>query len=532
MNTPLWNEILQTAILGTERKPLMLPGPAANDAAGTLLAGLATQDPAAQLLGAAAIVSLTSRAAMAGLPPVPPPATSPEETLPAAPPMAARLLEKLLDTRPALVPEFCEVCAAANFRLPDSLLPRLLAFAQTRQAARQSISPVLGQRGAWLARQNPDWAFAAPAVLTAAVTASQDDAVWQTGTREQRLRFLGELRSRDAAAARRLVETAWSQEDPDMRAEILKNLAEGLSLADEPLLETGLDDRRKEVRTAAQALLIRLPQSALANRLLARALACCKFTETKPGLMARLTGSGPLLTLEVELPAACDKAMERDGIAAKVPAHLKIGERNWWFRQILAAVPPSSFVAATGFPAGSIDKAVQTSDFAQEIRDSWHEATKRCHDPDWAYHLYVQNTLQYRDLLPVLRPEQREEILLDIIAKSPTTEISAICEQLLAFENGIPPRIARAAANYLREAVLQAPANISPWYLPWEELAYRFPASLAGEILARWPTPNEIQDTWCKHTGKFQEALACRYEIRQTLTPPKSALHPQQEPSP
>src|SRR5690348_15856749 len=88
-------------------------------------------------------------------------------------------------------------------------------------------------------------------------------------------------------------------------------LAFGLSLADEPFLERALDDRRKEVRQQAAGLLVRLPSSALAARMLDRARDLITL------------GTSTILhrpRIDVTPPDEADVAMIRDGVNPKPPA--------------------------------------------------------------------------------------------------------------------------------------------------------------------------------------------------------------------
>jgi hypothetical protein len=99
---------------------------------------------------------------------------------------------------------------------------------------------VLGERGSWLAAQEPRWAWAAP---LPADDVGREQA-WATGERAQRRRLFALLRREQPARARQLLEQGWSEEEPEDRAWLLDALGEGLSPEDEPLLERALDDRR------------------------------------------------------------------------------------------------------------------------------------------------------------------------------------------------------------------------------------------------------------------------------------------------
>jgi hypothetical protein len=135
-------------------------------------------------------------------------------------------------------------------------------------------------------------------------------------------------RAHDPASARGALAAAWPSETPEQRTALLPALATGLSLADEAFLEAALDDRRKEVRTAAQRLLASLPGSQLGQRMLARLQPLLRLE--KPWLgKARI---------ELTLPPDYHADMRRDGIG--IAAHPGIGEKAGRIVDMLAAVDP------------------------------------------------------------------------------------------------------------------------------------------------------------------------------------------------
>ena len=154
-----------------------------------------------------------------------------------------------------------------------------------------------GSLARWLAALNPEWEVPVPETGSAPET-------WRLGNAEQRRGYLATLRASDPAAARELLAASWDGADQAERAVFLSVLADGLGPADEPLLETALDDRAAEVRSRAAVLLAGLPGSALGRRMTERARRCLRIEH------------GPRGTRLVAVPPVeSDASMRRDGIA-------------------------------------------------------------------------------------------------------------------------------------------------------------------------------------------------------------------------
>jgi hypothetical protein len=303
---------------------------------------------AEQLLDAAAAQALRRRAGVALVPGAQPPPPAPVDgTVTVGPAAAARAGDLLaMDTvtrnagpvrdmasRLELLAEWLTAAAAAGRRLPPELVPALLDAGRRHHPLRPLIAPVSGPLAGWLAAQRREWSYAS---ATAPVASDvDDDSVWELGGIGRRVAYLGQLRRRDPSRGRELLEAAWDGEPPEDRAELLGAFRIGLSTADEGLLERALDDRRRQVRDVALGLLARLPGSGYAQRMADRATACVD-----------LRGGRRIV---IRPPAACDRAMRRDGIAPRPPAG--VGERAWWLEEILARTPlrvwpePRAFLA-------------------------------------------------------------------------------------------------------------------------------------------------------------------------------------------
>lgn len=290
------------------------------------------------------------------------PGAASAEQLRPCPPAAEALLARLLQGghKPALLREWMRALARCQGRLPARFLPNLLALGTRHAELRADMAPVLGARGAWLSRFEPDWGWAAPA-------AAEGERLerWETGSADQRHAALLQWRADDPGAAREALAQSWASEPPELRARLLACLAVHLGPDDEAFLESALDDRRKEVRVAAQALLVKLPGSRLRRRLQA-------WSEPLLQMKRPLLGSA---SIEVTLPDAVDKAMTRDGVGAA--PHPGLGEKAGWLVDLLAATDPRDWSARLDTQPGELLLMAGRSDFAHALVRGWSSAAVR-----------------------------------------------------------------------------------------------------------------------------------------------------------
>jgi len=301
-----------------------------------------------------------------------------------------------------LLPEWLSALSSAGQRAPAELLPAVLELGQKREELREAILPVLGARGRWLAAQNSIWEFALNRF---------DETLWETGSSKQRRMFLTELRKRDVDRARELLRSTWAQEAAKDRADFLAVFENQMNLEDEAFLEFALADRRKEVRRAAVDLLARLPESALRKRMIERA---------RPLLIFKLNKLKRKI-IEVTLPGACDKAMQRDGIEPK-PYSQGVGERAWWLQQMLGLIPPNVWLQVSGWEISELIAVAKRGEWKSVLLDGWSQAARLCRDPEWADALIVEtdNLEQALSLFQILPPTRQESFIIELLRKSPS----------------------------------------------------------------------------------------------------------------
>ncbi|SCY61880.1 hypothetical protein SAMN02745898_102738 [Streptomyces sp. 136MFCol5.1] len=375
--TTAWEELVTSALLGTDRRPLPAgagPGPIT-------------------LLDEAALHTVRRRAGLRPATAAARPGTAPADPRPPLPPAARRRLAQLLADRSApsggggrrgtapdlteLIPQWLAAADRRGFRAPASLLPPLLDAARARTDLRPQALAFAGPRGLWLAGLNPEWKFAlrgspGSSLLPDVTDADAVHRLWEEGLFAERVALLGSVRAHDPGGALALLTSTWSTERAEDRLMFLDSLRAGLSAADEPFLEQALSDRSRNVRATAAELLSALPESALAGRMAARASSC-----VNPDLTVGAAA------VAVEAPHECDAAMQRDGVVAVPPSGR--GERSWWLGQLVEATPLSVWPARFGGRTAQEIVALPVADgWGEELRAAWCRAAVRQRDPEWA----------------------------------------------------------------------------------------------------------------------------------------------------
>lgn len=397
----------------------------------------------------------------------------------------ALLLSRLLGgEQAALLPEALERLHALGMRLPYHLLPQ--ALNTTGKELHAAVFPVLGERGRWLSQFNPAWKWVRKLLPTVESTLPPE-TIWQEGSLVQRVEVLSSQRAIDPEQARTWLEAVWKQEKADARCDLLQTLEVGLNAADEPFLETALDDRALSVRLLAAALLSRLPDSALSERMRQRGISMLKMAGGKLGL---------------ELPAAFGKDWQRDGIVEKPPSNT--GKRAWWLVQILALIPPTFWETHLGAGPAELLELLSDNEWRVNIVEGWSKAAVSYRAFGWATPLWnwwlapddrragkrITDDALRENLMKCMSQEEAENALLALYnADGPKND-----EQWLELLSELPkPWSVAFTRSYLQLLHAYCAAHISAtenynaevyaWLTSMAELALAMPVACLGEAL-------------------------------------------------
>jgi hypothetical protein len=428
---------------------------------------------------------------------------APLETVPACSAGATRALDDMvIDGRLELLPEAFHLLARAGQRVPFSLLVSLLDLRDP--VHRETARDVLGERGAWLARQRDDWAWARPEV-SPELDVPELTRLWHEGRPEDRLAAIARLRELDAPMARDLLTASWKQEPADFRGALVETIGEHLSKDDEAMLLTALRDRAGAVRAAAAALLARLPDSSFTARAVPRADAMIEMTRTG--------SSGAGLILSASPPERFDPEWEGDAISEKPPRG--VGERAHWLMQAIALVDPSHWSARAGGPPSELIPAASQGEWGTTLMVAWSRAALSHGSAEWLVALWdawlkadvssdptvaqVRRELLSQLFLQMPAEAARERVA--VLLRAPTLAADLDLESLL--DRFVPPWPETLALPALEaiDAAIAGDGSTEPWR-----------SQIAGVLRAAGPAiPAPFFD------GAL--ALASRDSVRGTGTP-------------
>jgi hypothetical protein len=363
-NSPFY-ELTETAILGTDRKPLNRI--LASGDLGQTISDLSLQDstsisqaPERVLIDQLTTLSIARKAGSHAKVFSAEMIVCPAETQAKVSERSLALLVQILaletkgsELRPSkMVAEWLTFCAEAEQRVPEEFVPRLLGLGKNISELHPLIEKCCGEHFAWLLDLNQEWrsSYKKHDYSNQDTTQHIERLTNTFETAEQKERYLALLALREMAPAEalKLLSASFERESFDSKIVFLKALSTGLGLHDEPFLEdVALQDRRKEVRTQAASQLCLIP-SRYRERMIARADQYLNYDSKNKQFV-------------VTLPEKLDDSMSRDGIVDNLSIDSRLGQKATWLCQILSLVPTSHWQKKFSLSAKEILKIATAS---------------------------------------------------------------------------------------------------------------------------------------------------------------------------
>lgn len=505
----IWDDILATAVVGTEQREFKLT--AREDELGRLLAQIDNTDREGSLLSAASVVALYRSAGV-----VAPPADThqlpevcyQEETSRSSSASGQHLALMLDGEFREVLPEWLAAMHKAHKRVPEEHLPALLDHGRAELSLRRAIVDVIGERGEWLAVQNPDWYY---------VYAIRRDDVWETGSREERLLLLEHLRNADPTKARELLATTWPQESAKDRVVFLEKFATGINSSDEPFLNEALNDRSVEVRRAARALLASLPNSNFSRRV--KQLANQVLSFKKP-----LIGKARIDVTLPEDPIAWLKANDIEIDSPPRNTTQSVGPKAWFLKELISLIPVAHWSELWKKTPLEIIRAGDESEWRESFTLGFLAAARRDRDPGWIEALVFFTATDPKqppliELVAYLPAARLEALSLDAL-KSESAELHSALPLLLAHHSAWSDHLSRAVVARIKKRISEGKDNVADWQTKaaLKQFARYVSPALYDELASGWPVESQSWSTWSKPVDTFQTLLAFRRDMHRAIS--------------
>ena len=486
-----WNNIIHTALLGTEKKqvgPEELPPDLAAIAEQLRQSGGNREELFLQLS------SIAFNYRRCGMLPYYKEgvsiSTSPPEENSYCPPAAIQALKDILSMENnALLGYWLRLCQERKWLVIPDLLPALLQLGEMQKTLRPMLVDCGGKRAQWLAGFNPDWKFVGTGKPSEAEAGSDED-LWQTGTPEQRRQILAQLRQTDPDKAREWLQQTWPQEDANSRADLLRQLLVRSSEKDLSFLESLLTEKSKKVKEEAMSLLKTIPESSIVQaywNLLQQAINVKK----EKSLLGLVNKS----TLQISLPADIDEAIFKSGIE-KLSNLKTVSDEQYIIAQLIVAAPPYLWEAHFGLTPPEIVALFGKTKETAPLTEALGVAAGRWGSKDWAPAFLADESRFYPDLLPLLSLADREKYLLKGLAVSP----DAVIRQLTESEEEWSLAVTRAFFTHAAKNPSYFNRSFFNQHIPL------IPVSITGELAKFTAQEGYLQTTWnntCEHISKL-----------------------------
>jgi hypothetical protein len=383
-----WNHIIQTAMLGTDKKQLAIGElPIAIADASNVITTNTNIDREEQFLQ---LASLAVSYRQSGAQPLRQEGISlplaPKEERPYCNNKATAVLKDILDEESTpLLTIWLQHCTQKEQLAPPVLLPALLDKANKHKNLRMAVESCMGKRGEWLSAFNPDWQFAA---------GETDEERWQTGKPDQRRQVLERVRATNSALGRQWLQETWAQENANSKAELLKALAVNLSDKDLEWLESLINEKSQRVKEETLNLLQQIPESSVVQ------LYWEVVQET-----VKLKKEFFKTYLSIHLPVDVNETIYKAGIT-------KSNKDQEVIEQLISNIPPSFWESYFKETPEHIYKLFNKDKKSEEFIPAIGQAAGKFKDTNWTKLFIKEEKRIYYDLLPLLSESERDEYLL------------------------------------------------------------------------------------------------------------------------
>lgn len=469
-----WNHIINTALLGTDKRQADTKQWPADLAQAVDVVAVSPVDKEEQFLQTAALVANFRQC---GIVPLHkevldfPVAAQEEKTY--CSPFAAQVLKDIIETESSsLLRLWLQQCASKQMIVLPDMVPQLLDAGVQYKKFQGLVTSCCGKRGEWLSRFNNNWNFSATAT---------NEQMWETGTPEQREIVLQQLRETDPQLAREWLQKTWPQEDANTKTSLLQLLAVNIGEQDIPFLESLSTEKSKKVKDAALKLLKQIPSSSIVQQyqqVLQRAVTLKKERS--------FLGIGKQSGLQIQLPTDIDESIFKTGIE-KLSSVKSVTDEEHIIMQLARHVPLSFWETHLQSTPENIIQLFQKDKAGKKLLPSLILSLVTFKDQRWAIAFMQHSEVFYIDIIPFLPVRQQEHYSIKFMNQQ---HADSIIEHATHREDEWSPELAKAILKH-------AAKNYYVYNRAFfSKILHLLPATAVGDLEKVTPSEEYLRNAW------------------------------------
>lgn len=491
----LWQDILNTAMLGTDKRPPGMEGlPPELQQAASLVVQQKQIDKEEQFLQIASLVFNYRQCGVAPL------KNTAHDTAPAgdeekaySSPQALQVLKDIIEEdNVALMLLWLEHCEGRNLLIHPELLPAMLSLGRQHKQLQPLLASCCGKRGAWLSRFNPEWNFK--------IDVSEAE-IWETGSLEQRKAVLLETRATNPSLAREWLQQTSSQEDANTKTELMAILATHISEADVPFLESLGTEKSKKVKELAVSLLRQIATSSIVQ-LYQQVLQQAVLYKKEKALL----GLSSKHLLEFQLPAMIDEQVFKSGIE-KLSDKKGVSDEEHIIYQLAAAVPPSFWEQQLGISPGEVIALLKKDAKGKHLIAAIAQAIVQFKVPAWALAFVKQADTNHIELFPLLPASEQDQYAINALSYAADRAITYCAERRTEWSLDLTRQVFRYTARH--------PYQYNRSF--YSQYVERFPAAIVQELEGLAPPEEHFKPMWSNISAHLIKLIGLKQQLSQSF---------------
>lgn len=486
-----WNNIIHTALLGTEKKTLQKEDVEIAIAECFEMITQQTSDKEEVFLQTA---SLLYNYRQCGFLPVKKETASLSqaeiEEKNYASSIANIALQDIVDTGSySLLQFWLEQCSAAHKIIQPEFVPTLLFAGGKNKELRELVKLCCGKRGEWLVQFNEEWKWN---------KLTNDEDLWQTGTLAQRKMFLATTRENDSAKGRELLQQTWAQESAANKTELIEQLSINAGNEDVPWLEELLNEKSVKVKEAVLQLLKTIPSSSIVKQYQEILKKSIRLTTSK-GIL----GIGSKTSLEIKL-AAVDASIYKTGIQ-QLPSQANITDEEFILYQLAGCVPPHFWEEHLALNAEGILKLFLKQNDSKALIPAIGLAAIRFKQTDWLR--LVMNADEgniYPEAFKILSQKEAENYALKFLTNDNTA--ASVLQNISQFKDEWSIQFTKAILAFTTKNGYQYHKGF------YNDIIHLLPVSIMNELEKFIPKEEHLRSMWSNISEHITKLLTLKLQ--------------------